>query len=209
MVKITGPAMSTEAAGKLAGILAFAKNKGRAYAKHTPTPADPKTQAQLANRAMMRFLQNEWAGLDDITKATWLLQAAEAGIAPYHAFLGANLHRWAKRQRPCTTPTEAPPLSPTDGFSVTLGGTRCIDVEIFTTGPANAWGCTVHLSADLPDQPRDTDIIAIVPVLLGDWTRFTLHEQPPGEWYILYVLFDATGNIYRELFFGDMITVLP
>jgi len=56
--------------GKLAGTI-YARNKAGYYIKQWSNPLDPKSTAQLENRARLTASAGAWHALDDIQKAIW------------------------------------------------------------------------------------------------------------------------------------------
>lgn len=94
MIKLTGPALSEEAAGKLAGVLSFAKSKKGTYAKKLTAPAQPRTGPQVGVRAVMKFLAQEWKGISPTRQDTWQARAAQMELYKYHAYISGNQIRW-------------------------------------------------------------------------------------------------------------------
>ena len=94
MIKLQGPALSEEAAGKLANVLSFAKSKKGTYAKQLTAPAQPRTGGQVAVRAVMKFLAQEWKGIISTRQDTWTARAKDMKLYPYHAYISGNQIRW-------------------------------------------------------------------------------------------------------------------
>jgi hypothetical protein len=60
MAKIRGPLHSDSASGKFADALVFATNKGVAYCRQLVTPKNPKSDGQIAIRALITDASVAW-----------------------------------------------------------------------------------------------------------------------------------------------------
>lgn len=107
MVRLRGPILSLDASGTLADTLTCSKWKGRHYMKRHKSPSNPRSQSQVANRILLRWLNDQWSVLNDDQRDTWSGLAAAGEFAPFSAFIAENLKRWS-RFRP---PTKAWPAA--------------------------------------------------------------------------------------------------
>lgn len=141
MIKLTGPGHSTEAAGKLADVLSFARSKKGTYAKQLTAPAQPRTGGQVGVRAVMKFLAQEWKGIDPTRQDTWQTRAAEMGLYKYHAYISANQIRWThffgltEQDNPPTTGSN--PTPPTLYADALIAQTK---IRAQAVGSGAVWG---------------------------------------------------------------------
>jgi hypothetical protein len=95
MAKITTPLLSFDARGKLAKTLVFSAWRGIATARQHVTPANPKTTAQTAHRAIVADMVYAWQYYFDepVCRTAWTKAAAISGkpLSGYNAFLGAAI----------------------------------------------------------------------------------------------------------------------
>jgi len=92
--------MSLAASGKLGGAIVFSSWKGRPVVRQLVTPSNPKSPKQLARRAMMRFLTQQWATNGATPQASWNALAKATNIAPVNAYVGFNQDRWTQFKPP-------------------------------------------------------------------------------------------------------------
>ena len=100
MVKTTGPMFSLDARGTLGDSVIFSKGKKSTFAKKFHKPTNPRSDKQIARRAMIKFLTQTWTGLHNSYKNSFNVMAAKWNISPYHAFLKFNSQRWTAEQPP-------------------------------------------------------------------------------------------------------------
>lgn len=94
MARTTGPLLSMDASGSVAGTITFAKWKGRNYVRQLVVPANPQSPLQVGMRASMKFLTQFWAsGLTSGNKATWDALAASQAISSFNAYVQYNQAR--------------------------------------------------------------------------------------------------------------------
>jgi hypothetical protein len=70
MAKLMAPLMSTEARGRVSGLV-YNTWRGISYAKAASSPAQPQTQRQLQIRAWSTQLVRGWAALSTVEKTGW------------------------------------------------------------------------------------------------------------------------------------------
>ena len=94
MVKTTGPMFSLDARGALGDAVIFSKGKKSSFAKKFHKPKNPRSDKQVARRAMTKWLTQTWSQLDPTYHDNFNAMADLWNIAPYHAFLKFNSNRW-------------------------------------------------------------------------------------------------------------------
>lgn len=164
MVKLTGPIQSLAASGSIAKAVTVSNWKGRQYLKRHETPRDPHSGAQLANRAMMRFLVEQWPTLTSANHQTWNQLAAQTNIAAYSAFLGHNLERFNRY----ASPTKNYPASEQNQPGLYSGLTPIITNRIHSVYMSavcilayQAWGYFIHQLATEHVTPSNQNIIRV------------------------------------------------
>lgn len=141
MVKLKGPAVSTEATGSIADVLCFLKGKQATIAKKYATPGNKTTRPQLGVRAMVKFLAEQWKNLSSIEQATWEEPSQAQHFAPYHAYIKYNMIRWKTFRYPSTTYPAAEALTPTSAPGLFLTAKiKSIRVETNAWGSGVCWG---------------------------------------------------------------------
>ena len=165
MVKVTAPALSLDASGKLAGALVFSKWKGRAYVRSLVKPANPKSGGQVGVRAAFKFLSQEWAGLTAGEQASWETPAEQEVISAFNAFMKTNLllNRNFLGMHQDYTDTPTTPPDAIDTFTATAGE-RQISIALNTVAPVNgSWGFLLYRSTSTGFTPAFDNLIAVVP----------------------------------------------
>lgn len=196
MAKVTGPLLSMEASGSVAGTMTFAKWKGRPYVRQLVIPANPKSGSQTGVRAMMKFLSQAWAGLSSMVKATWDEQAAAGTFSPFNAYTKANMARWGTDAGPTqeypaaemSTPVNMADLTPT-------GGVRSVSVSVTTGTNADSWGVILCRSTVMGFTPSRVNAIALLPA--GSAATVTYLDTPldPGTYYYRAANFNNDGIV--------------
>ena len=192
MSKITGPLMSLGASGSVGGTITFAAWKGRPYARMLVKPANPKTAAQTAQRAMMRFLAQAWATLTTLEKASWQLLADAGKYSPFNAFVSFNLDRWTQNQAPTPEPEPGADASAIPTLVGATAGVKQVTVELSMTG-AN-WGAILYRSTANNFTPAKTDVIAIRTLANGATIEITDGNLTTGQTYYYKVAGFATNG---------------
>jgi len=163
MATVKGPLFSIAASGTVAGAITFSTWKGRPVVRKHAVPANPRSAAQVAMRAMMKFLSQIWDGLSDANKATWVERAASTSISPFNAFCGIGQSRWNTFKGPTQefpaaevgAGGAAPTTTPT-------AGVKEISLSIADGAPAPDWGWAIHRSISTGFTPsRSTLVYAI------------------------------------------------
>lgn len=205
MASVTGPLMSMDASGTLAGTLVFSKWKGRNYVRSHVIPANPKSAGQTGIRSMMRYLSQLWASIAALTQASWDELAATTSVSAFNAFVGHNLSRWQNN----LAPTEAYPalaadtdLNPdavaNDGvlFSATDGeGSVTVGAKPDSTGAADAVAALIFRGAAAPTPLAWNKLVRVVPVTPG--TAWSYVDSPliAGTYHYKIAYISADGAI--------------
>lgn len=196
MVKLRGPGLSASASGSLADALTFSSSKGRAYLKHKPTPAQPRSGNQISMRAMMQFLSQQWQNLTAGNQATWAIAYPDPLLSAYNAFIKHNLNRW-RNHKP---PSKEYPAAETGaaGDNPNLGahnGVRHIDIAAGDDmGVAQLWGFLIFHSAT---ATPDADFDKLVKIIRAEdlnahwWNHSPL---PTGTHYYRAITFTTSGK---------------
>ena len=162
MVKLSGPAMSLDASGKLGKSLVFSKWKGRNYARSLVTPANPKSAGQIGVRAMFRWLSQIWASLTTSNKATWDERAAQTTISAFNAFMAHNQTRFRNFLAPTKEDPAAEAASTgTIGALTAVGGVRQITVSQAITTAGNLWGIAFFRSPTGTFSPSFSNLVHV------------------------------------------------
>lgn len=194
MVKLTGPGLAGAASGTLGDELIFSNWKGKAYLKKHAKPKQPRTANQVAMRAIMSFLSNQWSQITPAHKATWDDLAAASRISPFNAYQRANLTRWRNFQRPSTRYPPGPiiQLGATTGYGVIGQRLKMLcTFNILTL--QEVWGMNIHhVSGDtVPIQWND--LVHIEPLPNTGWYTFTIGPFEPGLVWLCFNRFNEDG----------------
>ena len=71
MARVTGPLLSLDASGTVYKTVTFAKWKGRNYCRQWFKPANPRTAAQIAQRALFTAAVASWHETPAEIQAQW------------------------------------------------------------------------------------------------------------------------------------------
>lgn len=164
MVKLSGPAMSLDASGKLANAIVFSKWKGRNYARSYVKPSNPKSAGQTGVRAMFKFLSQIWASLSSEQKATWEDRADQSVISPFNAFMSLNQFRWRSFKGPTQEdPAVETAVGYTLGTLAATAGVRQVTVTQPMTTVDNCWGIVIYRGLAASFDIVWSAAIAVVP----------------------------------------------
>jgi hypothetical protein len=205
MVKLKGPSLSTAAAGGLGKTLIFAESKGRRYAKKWHQPANPKTKGQVAMRAMVRFLSQQWSLLSAADQATWEARAAATVISPFNAYQAFNLERWRRFQGPTQhLPTDVIFLPAILTYPTLSQVGRFIQFDGTVTDERETWAMLFYNVASAGAPPSWRDIIHFLDIPAAGSYTWRWGPLTPGTYYFRLSLtqihgFRWTGAVSRQL----------
>jgi len=194
MVKVAGPAMSLEASGSLAGVMVFAKWKGRPYVRSLVRPSNPKSGGQVGVRAMFKFLSQNWAALIPASKATWEPRADQGVYSPFNAYMSYNQSRWRDFIGP--TQDDPPTGAATPGVVGTIvatPGVRSATLTIPITTAADYWGVCVFRSLVTSFVPAFDNLVGVG--LVNGAADVVVIDTPlePDTYYYNFRAFDIDG----------------
>lgn len=147
MARPTAPLLSLSASGTLAGNLVYSSWHGRPYVKRRSTPRDPRSVAQLASRALMRFLAHAWSTRTAAEHATWDAHPDRPKLSRYHCYLAYNADRWAHYHAPSAAyPASLALPEPDWSERSALAEPRRNGLWMRNSIPARLWAVSVHRS---------------------------------------------------------------
>ena len=184
MAIVKGPAMSLDASGSLAGAIVFSKWKGRNYIRQLVTPANPRSGAQTGFRSSMKFLAQNWAGLTDAEKATWLDRASDMIVSTFNAFTSYNQLRWRNFLTPSQEDPAAEVSTPaTAPTGAAVAGVRMATVTLTDSGTAPDWGYLLFRSESTGFTPAISNAIALFPWDVAGATVYIDTPLDPATYY--------------------------
>jgi hypothetical protein len=195
MVKVKAPMMSLSASGALGGALVFSTWKGTPYVRTLVTPTNPKSAAQTAIRAMMKFLSQDWINLSAPEQATWDEVALNDSISPFNAYIRYNLSRW----RMYKTPSQELPAAETADARTTTqsltAGIRNILISNTPSAATDEWGILIMRDAAAITVPNWNLVIAAIK---SNGTNAVLYTDAPlvaGTYHYRSATFNDDGDI--------------
>lgn len=200
MVKLKGPAASTEASGKLANALIFSSSKSAAYLKKHAKPRNPKTPKQVSIRACMCFLAENWRNLTAPQQQTWADRAKRINLYPYHAFVKTNMLRWHTFHAPGKTdPVTGGKITLGQRATTTTGGVGMVTYCIYAPHTPKEWGWVIHRSQSPPWIPRLDTAIGLLPKTIDPgWNCYVDTPLAPGTYYYMRQTFLPDGTLYTD-----------
>jgi len=197
MVKLRGPALSTQAAGTLGAQLTFSNWKGRAYLKKHRKPKQPNTDPQLAMRAVVDFLGREWAKLTPDQIATWAAIAKPRNITAFNQYLGTGCQRWRNFKAPARyhPPTETGNFGTFDWPTITPVP-RGLRFHGNCSGPGYGWGLPIIQVPHWADPYTWHGLRKIIPYREEDTYDWTWTPLPPGTYYFANTVMNVNGRLY-------------
>lgn len=208
MVKLKGPAVSTEAFGSLANAVTFQQGKRGGTMKKHAKPKQPRTGKQIGLRASMKWLTQQWSTLTADEMATWFNRAMDTKIANYHAYLSYN----AKRFHNFRMPSKEDPATEAGGGGgmedcFAIAEYKAVRYHAKSSGPPVSWGYILCRSQTGGFTPGPENTIAL---FFREPTAYTVYWDRglvAGTYFYRAAGFDDTGRIVP--FFPDFeVTVL-
>ena len=194
MALVTGPLLSLEASGQVAGSIVFSKWKGRPYVRQLVRPSNPKSAGQVSTRAMFRFLASAWASMTTAQQATWESLAAADTVSPFNAYMAWNMRRWTQGEAPEVEPNfSGSIINPVMGTLTAAGGVREATLEQAVTTPNDIWGIQINRDITTGFTPSKSNTIAIVEYSVDP---ITWVDSPlaPDTYYYDVRAFTIAGN---------------
>lgn len=199
MARVTGPLLSIDASGSVAGTITFSKWKGRSYVRQRVIPANPKTPLQVSTRAIMGFCAKNWAGIGSTNQGTWQALADAIVASPFNAYTKANLTNWTQFFAPSqlTPITRAGTIG--TGFSASAtGGVGQITMDP-ALGVANAsWGLLIFRSTTTAFATARDNLIGVI--LFDAAATFTFVDTglAPDTYFYNFRAFTDDGLLGAE-----------
>ena len=131
MAKWTSP-LFTDMRNKIADSVVFSRWKGRGYFRSWVKPANPRTNAQKAHRAVLANLVKRYQELtaDSAVKSAWNARALEYLISGYNLFV-----KWGR-----SSYVKAEPGSASGKLKVTYKcGIPLSEARLYTYNPTEGW----------------------------------------------------------------------
>ena len=164
MVRLYGPLMSLDASGTIADAVTFSKWKGRNYARQRVIPANPQSGPQTSNRAMLKFLSQEWAALSDVIKATWDIIAKATNISPFNAYVAYSQKRWHHFHGPSQEyPALDAAVTPAAPTTTVTAGVHQLTLSIADGAQLPDWGWMIHRSIVTGFTPGTDNMVHAIP----------------------------------------------
>jgi len=195
MARVSGPLMSMDASGTVAGSITFTKWKGRNVVRRHAIPSNPKSAKQVAVRSAMRFLSQAWSKISIAATPQWQDLADATKISPFNAFIQRNLRNFRDALMPVIAPqyTGAGDLETTQTV-VAAGGVRSLSLTITTSAYANDWGYVVYRKLGAAPTGIWSEICAVVPQSGSADSVFNDTPLAAGVWHYKVLAFDNQGG---------------
>lgn len=193
MASVTGPLMSFDASGTVAGSVVFSRWKGRNYVRRHAIPSNPQSGKQRSVRAMLKFLAQQWAGLSAPDKATWEAIADSAKISPFNAYVAGNQDRWFTFRTPTKATPPAGTSTPADAPTVVATGTKGMITLTITDGvQAPDWGWIIFRRLGGAPSMTWDEVTMVAPYSASP---STIIDSPlaPGTWHYRLYGFNTDG----------------
>lgn len=215
MAKLTGPLLSFGADGQIGKTMVIGSWRGINYARQYVIPANPRTQAQQANRTRFALLREMWKLAPAALRAPWDAFATGRPFLPFNKFVGENnrlLNGEADFSMAIMSPGARGGLPPIS--VVAAAGAQAGEVTITVTGPADlpeGWSIVHVAAAAFPEQDpvglfegplkAAASVDAETPVTLDGFAGVTsvacfgwvVYEKPDGRLAYSTSLYDATA----------------
>jgi len=195
MARVTGPLMSVDASGTLAGALTFAKWRGRNYVRRHAVPSNPRTPAQVTARAIVAFLGAQWKSLSAGDQGSWLLPADAKKISPFNQYIAVNARNWRDQIAPSMM-LVAPRIivaATIGALAATVTGRQIFLSIPFTPGVGD-WGLAIVRSGVTGVAALPINAIAVLPM---PTTPVSFADGPlaPGTYFYNAFAFSTDGLV--------------
>jgi len=194
MAQVTGPLLSFDASGSVGGAITFAKWKGRPYVRQLVIPSNPKSDGQVAQRAMQKFLSQAWASIGDSNQATFEAIAAQNAYSPFNGYTSLNLKRWTDFNGPSQTATiPAAGTNPVLGTATVTPGSGLISISQPVTTLNAGWGLAVYVGASDAADPVKSETKLVIPFNGTTTITGQVSGLAPGTYYVALQAYKTTG----------------
>lgn len=193
MARVTGPLMSIDASGSLAGSIVFAKWRGRNYVRRHAVPSNPRTPAQLAARAIIAFLGAVWKDLAAELQATWEEGSKSLNISAFNEYIRLNARDWRDQIGPSQASPPARVKVP--GVATSLVGVvsgRQVQLTLTMTPGTADWGVALCRSLVTGFTASPANAIQLGQ---GSIDNMVMVDGPlaPGTYFYKFLIFTEDG----------------
>ena len=172
MAKTTAPLLGFSASGQIGKAVVHAKWKGVTYARAHVVPANPKTTAQLAQRAMFTNLSYMYKVAPALFTESWLLAAKGQPQTDRNMFIGKNRKAlFGKANMQLFVFSSAVGGGLPTGAVTPTPGSGSISLAIVAPALPTGWTITEAIAAAFKDQAPTT--AATIQLVAGDDTTST------------------------------------
>lgn len=197
MAKVTGPLMSLDASGTVAGTATFSKWKGRNYVRQRVIPSNPQTAAQTAVRAMFAGLVALWKANTEALTAAFDTRAKQLNISAFNAFVGYNQTQVSQGKFPADQ-VDAVPVAPEENIS-DLDNTvanRTVELTWTASIDANVWLVLVYRKLGGDPTGTNSELVGSIP---AGTTKFVDSGLTAGEWHYGVAAVTDSGGRFPDL----------
>lgn len=193
MAVVSAPLMSLGATGKIGGAIVFSSWKGRPVVRQLVTPANPNSAKQMARRAMMRFLMQQWSTLSGTNQASWDALAKATNIAPVNAYTAHDQRLWTQFLPPTAEYLHASGTPATTAVVTVTGGVGQASLSIALGTINDNWGAAIFGKLGSAPTGIFTEVMFVV---VGKATPATCVITPltPGTWHFKARPFTLYGD---------------
>jgi len=194
MAVVSAPLMSLGASGQVGGAIVFSSWKGRPVVRQLVTPSNPNSAKQMARRAMMRFLSQQWSPLGAPAKASWDTLAKASNVAPVNAYTGNGQDRWTQFNPPTEHYLHATGTPATTAVITATGGVGQASLSVALGTLNDSWGVVIFGVLGSAPTGIFTEVmyvtsglatpatVVITPLLPGTWHFKARSFTKYGDW---------------------------
>lgn len=187
------------ASGTLGSTITFARKGGTPYVRQHVIPHNPRSAGQTGNRAMWRFLSQNWAAISQANKDTWQVLADSKSGQPFNAYMSKNQSDWRQFQTPEQTypRSNSGTLGSIVSNTVTGGVGQVTGLVTYDTIDDN-WGIAIFRS---DTTSFSTGVDNCVKIILADQVgAFPWTDSPvaAGTWFYNFRSFTDEGVVSAE-----------
>ena len=194
-MKLTGPMMSLQASGPLAGTLTFQNRKGRptVYLKQRKPKQLPDKTIRI--RLWVRALMQAWPLLSSGDQAAWSAFQRNDAESPINAYIRNNIKLICEEFPVRSNPNELTPTS--HGWPTLIngtGGVRHTEVD-YQLGTVNHnWFMAIHRNPTTPFTQTLLNTVAVFRVQDNHLRTFFDSPLAAGPYYYKYTLHSTQAN---------------
>jgi hypothetical protein len=180
MAKVTGPLLSLDASGTVAGAMTFAKWKGRNYIRQRVIPANPQSAAQTGVRSSFAGEVELWKANQVALTSAFDTLAKQSNISAFNAFTGYSQKQYSRSLHVANAPDVAvvAPSANITSLAATVEG-KYLSISWTDSVDTTAWATEIYakLSADptgiwselISIRARGNESVLIGPLASGTW----------------------------------------